>query len=107
MLMPSSKIMFWKRALNKNVHTYIMINAHIFICEKLFSKTQSMNLALTLQAHSYRALEKSSTCTVSYTPGMVAELVEHGPRVQKIGSSVPGRVKPMSYKIDICHSLGT
>ena len=32
-------------------------------------------------------------------PGAVAESVERGPRVQEIGSSVPGRVKPMTYKI--------
>ena len=47
MPMPSSEIIFWKRALNKHVHIY----THIYICEKLLSKTQSMNLALALQAH--------------------------------------------------------
>ena len=38
---------------------------HIFLCEKLLSKTQSMNLAIALQAHfiwngAYPVLEKSS-----------------------------------------------
>ena len=32
-------------------------------------------------------------------PGVVAETVECEPRVRKIGSSVPGRVKPMADKI--------
>ena len=33
---------------------------------------------------------------------MVAELIERGPNVWEIGSSVPGRVKSMTYKIDTC-----
>ena len=32
--------------------------------------------------------------------GVVAELVERGYHVREIGSSVPGRVKSMTYKID-------
>ena len=47
MPMPSSEIMFCKRALHKYVHVY----AYIHICKKLFAKTQSLNLALALQAH--------------------------------------------------------
>ena len=35
----------------------------------------------------------------------MAELVELGPRVQEIGSSVPGQINPMTYKIDTCHFL--
>ena len=35
--------MFWKSTLDNYVHKYI--------CEKLFTKTQSLNLALALQAH--------------------------------------------------------
>ena len=34
---------FWKMALHKY--------AYIYACEKLFTKTQSLNLALALQAH--------------------------------------------------------
>ena len=37
-----SEKMFWKRALHKYIH--------IYKCEKLFTKTQSLNLALVLQA---------------------------------------------------------
>ena len=39
------------------------------------------------------------------TPGAVPESVEHGLRVWDIGTLVPGQVKPMTYKIDICHFL--
>ena len=39
-------------------------------------------------------------------PGAVAESVKRGPRVQEIGSSVPCRVKPLTFKIDTCHFLG-
>ena len=46
MPMPISKIMFLKRAL----HNYVL-HMHIYIFGKLFTKTQPMNLALTLQAH--------------------------------------------------------
>ena len=42
---------------------------------------------------------------VNATPKTVAESVERGPCMRKIGSSVPGRVKPMTYKIDACHFL--
>ena len=42
--MPSSEIKFWKRPLHKYKH----IGAYIHICEKLFIKTQSLNLALNL-----------------------------------------------------------
>ena len=31
-------------------------------------------------------------------PGVLAESVEHGPRVREIWSLVPGRVKPITYK---------
>ncbi len=37
--------------------------------------------------------------------GAVAESVEHWSRVREIVGSNPGRVKPMTYKIDICHFL--
>ena len=46
MPMSSSEIMFWKRALHNYVHIYIKN-----ICEKVFSKTLSLNLTLALQAH--------------------------------------------------------
>ena len=59
MLMLSSEIMHWKRALHEYVHIY----TYIFKCEKFFSKTQSMNLALAMQVHlwngAYRGLVKS------------------------------------------------
>ena len=48
--MPSSEIMFWKRALFKYVHIYVCIHIYM-VCEKLFAKLQSLNLALALQAH--------------------------------------------------------
>ena len=35
-------------------------------------------------------------------PGAVAESVERGLHVQEIRSSVPGRVKLMTYKIETC-----
>ena len=38
-------------------------------------------------------------------PGAVAESVEHWSRVWKIMGSNPGRVKPMTYKIDTCRFL--
>ena len=38
-------------------------------------------------------------------PGVVPESVERGPRMREIGSSVPDRVKPMTYKIYTCHFL--
>ena len=38
-------------------------------------------------------------------PGAVAESVERGTRLQKIGSSGSGRVKPMTSKIDSCLAL--
>ena len=37
--------------------------------------------------------------------GAVAELVEYGLHMREIGSSVPGRVKSKTYKIDTCHFL--
>ena len=42
--------------------------------------------------------------------GAVAESLERGPRVREIGrwaveNLVPGRVKPMTYKIDTCRFL--
>ena len=45
----SSEVRFWKRAIHKNGH--IKIYTHIFRREKLFFKTQSMNLACALQAN--------------------------------------------------------
>ena len=36
---------------------------------------------------------------------MVAESIEHGPRVQDIRSSVRDRVKPITYKIYTYHLL--
>ena len=47
MQMPSSEIMFWEKALHEYENKY----TYIYMCEKLFTKTQSMNLALALQAH--------------------------------------------------------
>ena len=49
---------------------------------------------------------------LDYVPGAVAESVEPGPHVRKIMSSVPGRVKAITYKIDTCcflawHSMFT
>ena len=44
--MPSLEIMFLEKALHK-YYTY----THTYICEKLFMKTQSLNLPLALQAH--------------------------------------------------------
>ena len=38
-------------------------------------------------------------------PGGVAEAVERKLCVWDLGSSVPSRVKPMTYKIDTCHFL--
>ena len=35
----------------------------------------------------------------------VAESVEHRPREREIGSSIPDRVRPMPYQIDICYFL--
>ena len=35
----------------------------------------------------------------------LGESVERGPHVWEIGSSVPSRVKPMTYKIDTCRFL--
>ena len=59
MPMTNTEIMFSKRALHKYI---IRINILYEICEKLFSKTQSMNLVLALQADSLnRVLEKSSS----------------------------------------------
>ena len=49
MPMPSSEIMLWKIAL----HKYLYTDTHRFTytCEKPFTKTQSLNLGLALQAH--------------------------------------------------------
>ena len=41
----------------------------------------------------------------SIWPSAVAESVDWRPRTREIGSSVPGRVKPLTYKIDTCHFL--
>ena len=35
----------------------------------------------------------------------MAKSIERGPRVQEIGSLVPGRVKQMTYKVDTCPFL--
>ena len=43
MRMPTSQIMFCKSAIQKYVH--------IYACEKLFNKTQSLKLALALRTH--------------------------------------------------------
>ena len=53
MPMPSFEIIFWKRVLRKYVHTYM------YICEKLFSKTQSITLELALRAHFFLELRLS------------------------------------------------
>ena len=45
--MPISENMFWKRVL----HKYVQIYTHIYTCEKLFTKTQSLNSVLALQAN--------------------------------------------------------
>ena len=37
--------------------------------------------------------------------GAVIESIERRPRVQKIESLVPSRVKAMTYQIDTCHFL--
>ena len=37
--------------------------------------------------------------------GAVADLIEHGPHVWEVGSSIPKRVKPMTLKLDACHYL--
>ena len=47
MPMASSEIMLCQRALHKCVHIY----AAIYIREIFFTKTQSLKLALSLQAH--------------------------------------------------------
>ena len=47
MPMLTSEIMFWKSALHNYVHIYAYI---VYTCEKLFAKTLSLNLAMTLQA---------------------------------------------------------
>ena len=46
MPMLSSEIMFWKRALHKYVHIYVFIHV-----KSSFTKIQTLNLALALQAH--------------------------------------------------------
>ena len=47
--MPSLEVIFvWKGAHHKYVHMYAYIH---YICEKLFSKTQSTNLAVALQTY--------------------------------------------------------
>ena len=38
-------------------------------------------------------------------PGAVAESEERGPRVQKIGRSISGRVKLMTCQVDACRFL--
>ena len=52
MSISSSEIMFWGRALHKYV------NMHVYICEMLFSKTQSTNLALTFETHFFSVFWK-------------------------------------------------
>ena len=47
----------------------------------------------------YRVLERNSSFT--HTPGAVAESVEHWSPMRVIVGSNTGRVKPMTYKIDI------
>ena len=47
MPMPDSEIIFGKRARDKYVHIYV----HLYVCQKLFSKTQFINLALVLESH--------------------------------------------------------
>ena len=64
------------------------------------SRTWSM-----LLTRSNQLLAKVITVELIYTEGLsfragrgaVAESVERGPRVQEIGSLVPGRVEPMIY----------
>ena len=41
-------------------------------------------------------------CIIIYIPDAVAESIEHWSRVRGIVDSNPGRVKPMTYKIDPC-----
>ena len=48
--MPSSEVMFWREK-KPTLHKYVHIYTHTFMYEKLFTKTQSLNLALALQAH--------------------------------------------------------
>ena len=40
-----------------------------------------------------------------FLPIAVAESVERGPRIREMGRFVPGRVKPMTYKINACRFL--
>ena len=47
----------------------------------------------------------ATVLTASRGPGMVAESVEHCPRVREILGSNPGRVKPLTYQIDTRHFL--
>ena len=55
---------FRDHVLEKSSFINIHIYTHIYICEKLYSKTQTMNLALTLQPHLFGmvlVLEKNSS----------------------------------------------
>ena len=47
MSMPSSEITLWMRALHKYVHIY----TYMYTYDMRFTQTQSLNLALALQAH--------------------------------------------------------
>ena len=48
---------------------------------------------------------KFKATTIKQKLGTVAESVERRPRVREIVNSVPGRDKPLTYKIATCHFL--
>ena len=60
-----------------------------------------VTIILLPHLHSYLA----TAIMLPFVPGMVAESIESGPRVQEIRSLVPSQVKPMTYQIDACRFL--
>ena len=61
---------------------------------------QSLFTALSAYLHIYSILNIFTTLKIVTLGGAVTELVERGPRLREIRSSIPRRVKPMTYKID-------
>ena len=82
---------------------YILYNTHIRVLIKCLNGNSDILSLCGRYYWSYLYSYNVSYITfilMYLTPGTVAKSVEGGgPRVGKMGSSVPGRVKPMTYQI--------
>ena len=70
---------------------------------------RSTILVYLIQTNCYTQLIQTPRPTLHPSPHLLPDMVvisvERGPHMREIRTLVPGRVKPMIYKMDTCHFL--